>query len=82
MASTVIMSLIEKYAEGDVLNNIPREELIQAIRELGGNTKTQKPKKAKKVRDPDAPKRGRNAYWCSAENSGNQGIRLQRKGCC
>ena len=56
MASTVIMSLIEKYAEGDILNNVPREELIQAIRDLGGNTKTQKPKKAKKVRDPDAPK--------------------------
>ena len=62
MASTVIMSLIEKYAQGDVLNNVPREELIQAIRDLGGNTKTQKPKKAKKVRDPDAPKRARNAY--------------------
>ena len=62
MASTVIMSLIEKYAQGDVLNNVPREELIKAIRELGGNTKTQKPKKAKKVRDPDAPKRARNAY--------------------
>ena len=64
MASTVIMSLIEKYAEGDVLNNIPRDELIQAIKDLGANTKTQtkKPKKAKKVRDPDAPKRARNAY--------------------
>ena len=62
MASTVIMSLIKKYGQGDVLNNVPREELIQAIRDLGGNTKTQKPKKAKKVRYPDAPKRARNAY--------------------
>ena len=63
MASTVIMALIEKYAEGDMLNNVPRDELIQAIRDLDGNTtKPQKTKKAKKVRDPDAPKRARNAY--------------------
>ena len=66
MASTVITTLVEKYGDSDglFLNNIPRDELIQAFKEMGAytTTKPQKTKKAKKVRDPDAPKRGRNAY--------------------
>lgn len=56
------MTLIDQYGSDGTLNGVPQETLIELLQNItSGNTK-KKVSKSKKIKDPNAPKRGRNAY--------------------